>query len=91
MCDGDYSLCLSKIIKVIKLFFVPLSSILITKLCHIYLRNDEQFTVPFARLAVTERQPLTRLPKAWLDLLCENIKIERNKKIFKTKNSKNTL
>ena len=49
---------------------------------HIALRNDETYAVPFARTSLTERQPLTRIPKMWCNFPCENIKFIRNKKEF---------
>jgi hypothetical protein len=49
---------------------------------HIALRNDETYAVPFARTSLTERQPLTRIPKTWCNFPCENLKFIRNKKEF---------
>jgi hypothetical protein len=49
---------------------------------HIALRDDEIYAVPFARTSLTERQPLTRIPKTWCNFPCENIKFIRNKKEF---------
>jgi hypothetical protein len=50
---------------------------------HIALRNDDIIDVPFAGTSLNERQSLTRIPKAWFDFTCEEIKIIRNKKTFK--------
>lgn len=54
---------------------------------HLNLRNsvNDDLYVPFARLNLTERQPLTRFPKVWSNLQSENIKIIRNKLEFKQK------
>jgi hypothetical protein len=49
---------------------------------HLHLRNDANYDVPFARTSMTERQPLTRIPKSWCDFSAEEIKIIRNKKAF---------
>jgi hypothetical protein len=54
---------------------------------HINLRNNDDLAVavPFARLNLTERQPLTHFPKVWQNLKNENIKFIRNKLEFKQK------
>jgi hypothetical protein len=52
---------------------------------HINLRNNDDFAVPFARLNLTERQPLTHFPKVWLNFQNENVKFIRNKLEFKQK------
>ncbi len=52
---------------------------------HINLRNNDDFAVPFARLNLTERQPLTHFPKVWLNFQNENVKFIRNKLEFKEK------
>jgi hypothetical protein len=49
---------------------------------HLNLRNNEEFAIPYARLNLTERQPLTHFPRLWHDLNKENIKIIRNKLEF---------
>jgi hypothetical protein len=41
--------------------------------------------VPFARLNLAERQPLTHFPKVWQNLKNVNIKFIRNKLEFKQK------
>lgn len=46
------------------------------------LRNDEEIDIPFARLSLTDRQPLSRIPRTWLEFQNENIKIIRNKCTF---------
>jgi hypothetical protein len=52
---------------------------------HMNLRNNDDLAVPFARLNLTERQPLTHFPKVWLNFQNENIKFIRNKLEFKKK------
>jgi hypothetical protein len=45
---------------------------------NLVLRNSANLQIPFARLAMTRRQPLVQLPKLW----CEN-KLEFNAKLKK--------
>jgi hypothetical protein len=52
---------------------------------HMNLRNNDDLAVPFARLNLTERQPLTHFPKVWLNFPNEDIKFIRNKLEFKKK------
>jgi hypothetical protein len=54
---------------------------------HINLRNNDDLAVavPFARMNLTERQPLTHFPKVWQNFENENIKFIRNKLEFKQK------
>jgi hypothetical protein len=47
----------------------------------IELRNDADLYIPFARTALIEHQPLTKIPKLW-HFPDENIKFQRNKLIF---------
>ncbi len=42
------------------------------------LRNNDDINIPFARLASTQRQPLTGFPKIWASLPDERIKFIRN-------------
>jgi hypothetical protein len=42
------------------------------------LRNNDDINIPFARLASTQRQPLTGFPKTWASFPDERIKFIRN-------------
>ncbi len=48
------------------------------------LRNDEEFYIPPARLALTEKHPYHSFPKAWSNFHEFNIKIQRDKIVFNT-------
>jgi len=49
------------------------------------LRNQDECYVPFARINICEKFPLTSFPKAWNEFDDLNIKIIRNKKEFNMK------
>jgi hypothetical protein len=49
---------------------------------HVILRNDSDFYIPTARIALTERHLLSSFPKIWDEFPDENIKIMRNKLEF---------
>ncbi len=51
----------------------------------IILRNSSNLYVPFAKLSFSQKQPFINLPKTWLALDNENIKIIRNKIEFNIK------
>ena len=51
----------------------------------IILRNNENFNIPFARLAFSFRQPLINLPKTWINFQDESLKIIRDKSEFNIK------
>ena len=46
------------------------------------LRNDSDFYVPYSRLSLTDRFPLSCISKLWNSLHDENIKIQHNKNSF---------
>ena len=45
---------------------------------HVELRNNDDINIPFARLASTERLPLTSFPRLWSAFSDERIKFIRN-------------
>jgi len=51
----------------------------------ICLRNETDFSVPFARLSSSEKRPLVNLPRTWQDFPDESIKILRNRTEFNSK------
>ena len=51
----------------------------------ISLRNENDFNIPFARLASSDKRPLINLPKTWEDFHEESIKIIRNRPEFNIK------
>ena len=51
----------------------------------ITLRHDNDFSIPFARLASSDKRPLVNLPKLWQNFTEESIKIFRNRIEFNAK------
>ena len=49
---------------------------------HIELRNDNDLFIPYARLTITEKLPLTAFPKIWSTFPDEGIKFIRNVQEF---------
>jgi len=49
------------------------------------LRNTDEYFVPFARINICERLPLTSFPRAWNEFSDDNIKIIRCKIEFNVK------
>jgi hypothetical protein len=47
------------------------------------LRNGSYLDIPFVRLNSSEKQPLVKLPKAWEEFKEEDVKIIRDKLMFK--------
>ena len=55
------------------------------------LRNSDELTIPFTRLATLIKHPFINLPKSWIEFKNENVKILRNKIEFKIKLKKHLL
>ena len=61
-----------------------------TEIHHI-LRNSDDLTIPFTRLASLSKHPFVNLPRTWIEFKNENIKILRNKIEFKISLKKHFL